>query len=73
MDSRLVREKRIVSKMIKIYCHDNHHSNGSELCKECEDLKAYAYKKLLHCPLPKTNLFAQNVKFIVTTPIKKSK
>ena len=53
MDPRLIREKRIVSKMIKIYCQDNHHSNGSELCKECEDLKAYAYKKLLRCPFAK--------------------
>ncbi|MFO7830329.1 MAG: nitrous oxide-stimulated promoter family protein [Bacteroidales bacterium] len=53
MDSRLEREKRIVSKMIKIYCIDNHQSDGSELCSECEDLKNYAFKKLLRCPFAK--------------------
>lgn len=53
MGLRLEREKRIVNKMIKIYCKDNHQSNGSELCSECENLKDYAYKKLLRCPFAK--------------------
>lgn len=53
MDSRLEREKRIVGNMIKIYCHNNHISNGSGLCADCEDLKTYAFKRLLRCPFAK--------------------
>jgi hypothetical protein len=41
------KERDVVTKMIAIYCRKKHHSK--ELCKECEDLQAYAYKRLSLC------------------------
>lgn len=62
MHPRLKREKRIVSRMIEIYCHDNHYSNGSVLCAECEVLKDYAFKRLLQCPFSKDKPVCANCK-----------
>ena len=50
MHPRIAREKRMVGKMIKVYCHQR---NNEELCPDCENLKAYANKKLLRCPFAK--------------------
>ena len=48
MHNRIQREKRVVDWMITIYCQDNHES--SDLCKNCTDLRDYAYKRLINCP-----------------------
>lgn len=53
MHPRIAREKRIVDKMITIYCQKNHHSKNGALCPECEELKAYTHKRLLCCPFAK--------------------
>lgn len=42
-------EKRVVGKMISIYCHGRHHS-ANNLCEECESLLRYAEQRLEHCP-----------------------
>lgn len=34
--------------MIEIYCSINH--KGGDLCPECDDLLAYAKKRILSCP-----------------------
>jgi hypothetical protein len=46
---RLQREARTVEAMIRRYCRD-HHGGGSKLCSQCEELLAYARKRLHHCP-----------------------
>jgi len=42
-------EKRVVGKMITIYCRSKHRS-AEGLCEECEALRAYALQRLERCP-----------------------
>ncbi len=42
-------EKRVVQKMIAIYCRENH-KPASGLCEECSALNNYAMKRLENCP-----------------------
>ncbi|MCW3997053.1 MAG: nitrous oxide-stimulated promoter family protein [Candidatus Bathyarchaeota archaeon] len=46
---RIVREKKTIEAMIKIYCN-HHHNTSKELCTECKQLFEYAKKKLNKCP-----------------------
>lgn len=46
---RLQREARTVETMIRRYCRD-HHGGASNLCSQCEELLAYARKRLRLCP-----------------------
>jgi hypothetical protein len=46
---RMQREAETVEVMIRRYCRDNHHSED-HLCEECEELLAYAFKRLSMCP-----------------------
>lgn len=45
---RLSREKKTISKMIKIYCSDNHFRDMG-LCADCTRLQEYAHKKIDLC------------------------
>jgi hypothetical protein len=45
----LQREKRTVTEMLHIYCGD-HHGTQQELCTDCDELLAYALKRLDCCP-----------------------
>lgn len=42
-------EKKVVHKMIAIYCRSHHHP-ASGLCEECSELNDYAIKRLENCP-----------------------
>ncbi|CEA16069.1 MAG TPA: nitrous oxide-stimulated promoter family protein [Fermentimonas caenicola] len=42
-------EKKVVSKMISIYCRSKHNQKN-ELCIECESLNNYALQRLERCP-----------------------
>ncbi len=42
-------EKKVVSKMISIYCRSKHDS-GKDLCEECNTLNNYASQRLERCP-----------------------
>ena len=44
---RIDREKRVVEKMIRIYCR--HKEGNRELCGDCAALLAYALSRLEHC------------------------
>ena len=46
---RMRREARTIGAMIDIYCRDKHNT-GSGLCPECNELVAYAGKRLEKCP-----------------------
>ena len=41
-------EKKVVSKMIALYCRSKHGS-GKELCAECDSLRQYAFQRLEYC------------------------
>ena len=45
----LAREARTIASMIELYCRA-HHGTKSGLCPECEELNAYARKRLSCCP-----------------------
>lgn len=47
---RIEREKRTVSKMIELYCAEQHGSAGGQLCQDCADLQAYTMLRLDRCP-----------------------
>ncbi len=42
-------EKKVVSRMIAIYCRSRHDSQNG-LCEECESLNSYALLRLERCP-----------------------
>lgn len=42
-------EKKVVNKMITLYCNSNHNTK-EELCPECLELKEYAFARLERCP-----------------------
>lgn len=45
---RIEREKRVVGRMIGLYCRA-HHGSGGALCPECSELLAYALRRLDGC------------------------
>ena len=45
----MVREKKTIEAMIKIYCN-YHHSTSNELCSDCQELFEYAKTRLEKCP-----------------------
>lgn len=56
--TRIQREIRIINVMIRDFCRDIHGQDN--LCKDCEDLKDYAEKKLLKCPFLKNKPVCSN-------------
>ena len=48
MDTRIEREARTVSVMIRDYC--SFHHKGNENCSECAELLDYAIERLKKCP-----------------------
>lgn len=53
------REKKMISRMIALYCHRNHHTKGV-LCPECAALNDYARARSEHCPFMETKTFCVN-------------
>lgn len=49
-DKRLHRAQETVSKMITLYCHAHHKPHHNHLCPACEDLAAYAHRRIERCP-----------------------
>ena len=49
---RIEREKKTVEAMIRLSCRDRHGGQGG-LCPACEELLAYAGKRLEACPYGK--------------------
>ncbi len=45
---RLLRERRTVEAMIRLYCRDRH--ARTSLCDDCTELLSYALKRLEKCP-----------------------
>lgn len=45
---RIERERKTVEAMIRLFCRNRH--GGGDLCPTCEELLAYAGKRLEACP-----------------------
>ncbi|MDR2234062.1 MAG: nitrous oxide-stimulated promoter family protein [Tannerella sp.] len=52
-------EKKIVTKMLRIYCRFNHGQRRA-LCQECQLLEDYAYRRLEHCKFGDAKAPCQN-------------
>lgn len=49
-EGRLRREWRTIDAMIAITCRDLHGGGRGALCAGCAELRAYAERRLRHCP-----------------------
>jgi len=47
---RLKREWRTIDAMMALYCRKLHGGRRGALCPDCEELRAYAEKRLTLCP-----------------------
>ena len=56
------REKQMVSEMIALYCHHQHHTPRGQLCDQCAELARYASSRSDHCPFMETKTFCSNCK-----------
>ncbi|MCM1182194.1 MAG: nitrous oxide-stimulated promoter family protein [Roseburia sp.] len=61
IESKREREKKVVSEMIALYCHGQHHMK-SGLCAECAKLEDYARQRSDKCPFMETKTFCANCK-----------
>jgi len=50
LKKRMQRETRTVEVMIRRFCKDRHATKGDALCRECQELLAYALRRLHGCP-----------------------
>lgn len=61
IDYKRKNEKQVVEKMIKFYCRKNHDASDG-LCKECGELRNYAFSRSDQCPFMKSKTFCANCK-----------
>lgn len=57
---KMEAEKKTIAFMIKLYCKKKHHEKT--LCKECEEVKNYAFSKIDKCPFMETKTFCSSCK-----------
>ena len=65
-------EKKLVSQMISLYCKKKHGVSGG-LCKECEELEAYARMRSDKCPFMETKTFCSNCRVHCYQPVMREK
>ena len=61
INAKRAQEKKVVSEMIALYCHKNHHTKDG-LCEECAALEQYAHTRSDHCPFMENKTFCSNCK-----------
>ncbi len=54
------KEKQVVSEMVALYCHKQHHTRGAELCPQCAAVLDYARARTDHCPFMESKTFCVN-------------
>ena len=54
------KEKQVVDRMIRIYCHGVHHTRRGNLCPACRALADYAAARVDYCPHMETKTFCSN-------------
>ena len=59
IENKRIKEKKILAKMIVLYCKKKHGSKAT-LCKECEELRDYAFIRSDLCPFMETKTFCNN-------------
>ena len=59
VEKKRIREKELVSQMIRLYCRKQHHEQ-SGLCPDCAALDEYAKMRSDKCPFMETKTFCSN-------------
>lgn len=59
VEKKRIREKELVSQMIRLYCRKQHHEQ-SGLCPDCAALDDYAKARSDRCPFMETKTFCSN-------------
>jgi len=67
IEKKREKEKRTVTRMIKIYCRGKHGSSEA-ICPECEELNNYAIHKTENCPFMETKTFCSKCKVHCYSP-----
>jgi len=57
-EKKRLREKRVVSEMIMLYCRDHHAQSAP--CSDCAALIAYAHERSDKCPFMENKTFCSN-------------
>ena len=67
------KEIKVVTLMIKKYCHGKHKSKKGELCPECSELLEYVKYRRSLCPWKKNKPFCSNCKIHCYEPTMREK
>ena len=70
INAKREQEKKVVSEMIALYCHKNHHTKDG-LCQECAALEQYAHTRSDNCPFMENKTFCSNCKVHCYAPDKR--
>ena len=46
----MARQRRVLERMIGLYCRGRHGSRRGKFCPRCEELRRYALRRLEGCP-----------------------
>lgn len=60
MKDRKSYERKVVSQMIGIYCHDKHGTPKGSLCQECSELNEFAHMRIEKCRYGAQKTFCSN-------------
>jgi hypothetical protein len=71
--ARMQREAATVEVMIREYCRMRQHDSGENLCPACEELLAYARKRLASCPFQEGKTTCGNCKVHCYKPAMREK
>ena len=61
IQEKRLREKKVVSEMIALYCRKKHGTKGG-LCPNCAAVESYAHQRSDHCPFMENKTFCSNCK-----------
>lgn len=60
IEKKIAAEKKVMHKMIELYCSSNHGGRKHELCSDCSDLAVYAFARIDSCPIKEEKTFCSS-------------
>ncbi len=73
MTDKIEREKRVVEKMIRIFCRHHHNTASAELCDDCDRLLDYCRMRLDRCPKGELKSSCRKCEIHCYSPLMKQK
>jgi hypothetical protein len=70
--ARILREKKTVEEMIRLYCHAHHGTKGQTLCPDCQALRDYAFLRVRKCVFGEDKPTCKNCTIHCYAPQKKA-